>query len=108
MKNESEKLKEAKELRMKTEEDFYKEVVDTKHTNVILTNHIEIIEEERKMLENKLKSLKKKRTNYVVKVEKTTKEEFSGIFLHWKQQDEEEVQEKLRLLNPRMPWNRCQ
>jgi hypothetical protein len=41
-------------------------------------------------------------------VEKTTKEEFSGIFLHWKQQDEEEVQEKLRLLNPRMPWNRCQ
>ena len=59
MKNESNKLKEAQYLHMKTEEDFYKEVVDTKHTNIILTNHIEIIEDEKKILGNDLQTLKK-------------------------------------------------
>ena len=51
MKNESDKLNEVQDLCIKTEENFYKEVVDTKHTNVILTNHIEIIEDKKKMLE---------------------------------------------------------
>ena len=74
MKNESDKLKEVQDLHMKTEEDFYKEVVDIKHTNVILTNHIEIIEDEKKMLENNLQTLKKQQTNYVVKVEEIIKE----------------------------------
>ena len=54
IKNEHKKTDELKEMKLKTEEDFYKEVIEAKHNNVMLAEHIELVEEENKMLKEKV------------------------------------------------------
>ena len=73
MKNKNKKMDEVEELKMKTEEDLYKEVIDTKYENVTLAEKIELVEMENEMLKDEVKTLKKSRKSYNLKVEKQSK-----------------------------------
>ena len=42
-------MEEINALKTKTEENFYKEVIEAKHDNVMLAKHIELVKEENKI-----------------------------------------------------------
>ena len=75
MKNESKKTDAVEELKLKTEEDFYKEVIDAKYENVILVEKIEIVEMKNEMLKEEVEILKNCSKSYVLQVEKQSKRE---------------------------------
>ena len=68
MKKESRKIVEIEELKMKMDKDFYKEVINAKYENVILTEYVEFMEKENKILAEEPNILKKSRKSYVIKV----------------------------------------
>ena len=67
MKDDDTMVKQAKDLKLQTEEDFYKEVIEAKQANVLLIDYIEIMEKEKGMLEEKITQLEKISKMYVVK-----------------------------------------
>ena len=73
MKNERKKTDELKEIKLKIEEDFYKEVIDMKYENVMLAEQIELVETENKILKEEVETLKKTSKSYVLKIEKQLK-----------------------------------
>jgi len=75
IKSNSKKIDTVEELKLKTEEDFYKEVIDAKYKNVMLAEKIELIEIENEMLKEEVKILKKSSKSYVLKVMKQSKRE---------------------------------
>ena len=72
MNKENKKTMEIEGLKMKTEEDFYEEVVNTKYENAMLTEHVGVVEKENEILTEELNVLKKSRKLYIVKVESPT------------------------------------
>ena len=68
MKNIKKRKEEMDNLTIKTEDDFVKEVVEIKYTNVILSNQLEIAEREKKILKEIIQYLREKNINYVVKI----------------------------------------
>jgi len=73
MKNDKKRNKNIKELKLKTEEDFVKEVVEFKYANVLLTDQLEIAYKENEMLKKILQQVKDKKTNYVIKIQEIKK-----------------------------------
>ena len=69
MKNDKKRKEDIKELKLKTEEDFVKEVVEFKYANVLLTDQLEIASKENEMLKKTLQQVKDKKTNYVIKIQ---------------------------------------
>ena len=78
-KDEDTKVKQANDLKLKTEEDFYKEVIEAKQANILLTDHFEIIEKEKGMLEEKIRQLEKISKIYVVKMEEKLMEKDENV-----------------------------
>ena len=76
-------------LKTKTEEDFYKEVIEAKHNNVMLAEYIESVEEENKILKEKVQMLTTTSRNYVVNIEGNQNEEIS------KEKDEQEIEQEI-------------
>ena len=96
MKDENTKVKQANDLKLKTEEDFYKEVIEAKQANILLTDHIEIIEKEKGMLEEKIKQLEKTSKMYIVKMEEKLMEKDENAEEHeWIQ---EEIMKNVQML----------
>ena len=54
MKNEKKKQEETNEIKIKTEEDFVKEVAEIKFVNIILADQLEIAAKETKILKETL------------------------------------------------------
>ena len=69
MKNEKKRKEDIKELKLKTEEDFIKEVVEFKYANVLLTDQLEIASKENEILKKTLQQVKDKKINYVIKIQ---------------------------------------
>ena len=55
MKNDKKRKEETKEFKLKIEEDFVKEVVEFKYTNVLLIDQLEIVYKENEILKEMLK-----------------------------------------------------
>ena len=72
IKNDKKRKEETKEFKLKTEEDFVKEVVEFKYTNVLLIDQLEIVYKENEILKEILKQVKDKKKNYVVKIQEIT------------------------------------
>ena len=68
MKNDKKKKEETDKLKLKTEEDFVKEVVKIKYANVLLTDQLEIACKEKEILKETLQHVKDKNKSYVVKI----------------------------------------
>ena len=62
------KKEEMDKIKLKTEEDFVKEVVEIKYENVLLTDQLEIADKEMEILKETLQYLKEKNKSYVVKI----------------------------------------
>ena len=62
-------MEEIDALKIKTEEDFYRKVIEAKYNNIILAEQIDLVEEENKMLKEKVQMLKTTSRNYIVNVE---------------------------------------
>ena len=76
MKNKTKKQDKTNEIKVKTEEDFVKEVAEIKFANIILANQLEIADKETKILKETLQQLTEKKKRYVVKIhEKKDKNE---------------------------------
>ena len=72
-------MKQANDLKLKMEEDFYKEVIEAKQANILLIDHFEIIEKEKGMLEEKIRQLEKTSKIYVVKMEEKPMEKDENV-----------------------------
>ena len=68
IKNIKKRKEETDELKLKTEEDFVKEVVEIKYANILLTDQLKIADREKKILKETIQQLKEKNKNYVVKI----------------------------------------
>ena len=69
MKNDKKRKEEMEELKLKTEEDFIKEVVEIKYINVLLTDQLKIAYKENEILKEILQQVKDKKINYVIKIQ---------------------------------------
>jgi len=82
-------MEEIDALKIKTEEDFYREVIEAKYNNVMLAEQIDLVEEENKMLKEKVQMLKTTSRNYIVNIEGNQNKEIS------KEKDEQEIEQEI-------------
>ena len=82
-------MEEIDALKIKAEEDFYREVIEAKYNNVMLAEQIDLVEEENKMLKEKVQMLKTTSRNYIVNIEGNQNIEIS------KEKDEQEIEQEI-------------
>ena len=71
MKNNKKRKEETEELKLKTEEDFVKEVVKVKQTNVLLKDQFEIAYKENEILKETLQQVKDKKKVMLLRYQKS-------------------------------------